>query len=352
MTIHKESALGWTIVILLMVGFFQWYLTIHKGDTASMERTLAQREWTNDEFAYLDGHLHTTPDLQNKWQSTVNQTKETLQWQVYNLTNRDIKAQLKELSQGGTQIEMIIENRPYNSYGNKRDELLAEFEPYPSISFRSDQWLHTNFVHSKFRVTDNHAIVQTANLTYDGLNKSKEHQFISSDPDLHNALSNLFEQDREQQEKSTDTEQDRYKYPNLLVCPFNCRDWIENLLEQAEESIIIWNQYITDQSIRNIIKKQERNNIDMKMLVSNSENNDDLIRYFDWETARQLNKPYMHTKTMLVDGIYLVLWSINFSQNSLDNNREVAVIITAPTLIEERKNDFQKHWKLAEDQLQ
>jgi phosphatidylserine/phosphatidylglycerophosphate/cardiolipin synthase-like enzyme len=53
----------------------------------------------------------------------------------------------------------------------------------------------------------------------------------------------------------------------------------------------------------------------------------------------------MHTKTILIDDTYLVIGSINFSSNSMDNNRELAIILIDPELIQEWKSDFDYYWE-------
>jgi predicted nucleotide-binding protein len=68
-------------------------------------------------------------------------------------------------------------------------------------------------------------------------------------------------------------------HPNLVVCPFNCRDVIKTLLESAEKSIVIQTQYITDNEILNILHKKSEE-VDMAIIVADTDDNYDLISYF------------------------------------------------------------------------
>jgi hypothetical protein len=61
---------------------------------------------------------------------------------------------------------MIVENRQYKSFGNQFEDLKEEFMPYSTVAFKSDSALDTQYAHAKFRVTDKHSIIQTANLTH------------------------------------------------------------------------------------------------------------------------------------------------------------------------------------------
>jgi phosphatidylserine/phosphatidylglycerophosphate/cardiolipin synthase-like enzyme len=44
----------------------------------------------------------------------------------------------------------------------------------------------------------------------------------------------------------------------------------------------------------------------------------------------------MHAKAILIDSEYLFIWSINFSDNSIDKNREIWILIKNNEII----NDF------------
>ena len=75
-------------------------------------------------------------------------------------------------------------------------------------------------------------------------------------------------------------------HPNLVICNINCRGVIEQLLTSAKESIIIQTQYITDDALRTILKTK-KTLPEFKLLVADTSDNDELIRYFGNEYARK-----------------------------------------------------------------
>ncbi|MEI7918648.1 MAG: hypothetical protein WCH65_00050 [bacterium] len=68
-------------------------------------------------------------------------------------------------------------------------------------------------------------------------------------------------------------------HPNLVICNINCRGVIEQLLKSAKESIIIQTQYITDDALRTILKTKKSLQ-EFKLLVADTDDNDDLINFF------------------------------------------------------------------------
>jgi phosphatidylserine/phosphatidylglycerophosphate/cardiolipin synthase-like enzyme len=111
-------------------------------------------------------------------------------------------------------------------------------------------------------------------------------------------------------------------HPNLVVCNINCRGVIEDLLSSAKESIIIQTQYIVDDTLRKILKSK-RTLAELRLLVADTDDNDELVRYFGNEQARKFKKEYNHTKMILIDHKTLLLGSMNLSATSLDKNREI-----------------------------
>ena len=64
-----------------------------------------------------------------------------------------------------------------------------------------------------------------------------------------------------------------------MVCPQNCRDVVEYLLQSAKKSLYIQTQYITDPEIREILKGKI-DQIELKILVADTVDNTDLVSYF------------------------------------------------------------------------
>jgi phosphatidylserine/phosphatidylglycerophosphate/cardiolipin synthase-like enzyme len=96
--------------------------------------------------------------------------------------------------------------------------------------------------------------------------------------------------------------------PNLVVCNINCRPVIEELLSSAEHSITIQTQYISDDAILQILREKSMlADFDMKLLLADTDDNKELVRYFGKNKARTLKKPYNHSKMILIDGKVLLL---------------------------------------------
>ena len=94
-----------------------------------------------------------------------------------------------------------------------------------------------------------------------------------------------------------------------------------------------------DKRIINLLIKQK--NLDIRIRTNNSDSNRDLIRALGQERILFEDKIYNHDKLLIVDDT-LMIGSMNFSDNALDNNREIGIILTDPRYIEQVEGLFQQ----------
>lgn len=281
--------------------------------------------------------MYITPNIGENRLKIVAETQKKIYGEVYNITEKRAKNLLEEKAQQQADIKIIMEDKQYKQYKSYFRDLKNQLAPYQNVTIENDKKMKTNYVHAKFFVTDTNSIIQTANLTHAWLFNNKEHMFITKDEGIRKSLQTIIEKDLNgEMIKQEDIHQ------NILICNINCRPIIENLLKSAKKNIIIETQYITDPSIIKIIQSQSKNqNTDIHIIVANTAENDDLTYQIPKKIRKKYNaKPYLHTKTILIDDKILLIGSMNLSTNSLDNNREVGIMLTDKHIIEQFKKDF------------
>ena len=244
-----------------------------------------------------------------------------------------------------TPLSLIVEQDKYQQYADDFGNLKKEFINFTNITLFSDRNLGINNMHAKTFVGEKWRVIQTANLNRTSFYDNREHFFFGTDETIRQNLLDLFELDIK---TITDKKKHKAEYltltksfsPNLLVCPLDCRQKLEFLLNSAHKSIWISAQYITDDRIIKLLRK--KSNIDIRILTNNIESNNDLVRYFGKKIVRfEPSKQYNHDKMVIVDHQTMLIGSMNFSQNALDNNREIGIILLDKTIINKQKKLFQ-----------
>lgn len=304
------------VIFLIDIKWWPWYWN-----------TLQKEEFNSENFF---DNLKIIPwtilqwpsnDLYSIYWEFLKNTDEYLKLETYDFTNKFFKTRFQDISNRWVPIQIILENNKYQQYQNGFRQLQEYFSGNENIELRSDEQMWTSYVHAKVTLNEDGFRIQTANLTKSSFESNREHFFYSNDSDFHESLEELLDADWVWDDLTT-----LDLYPNLVVCPLNCRDVIKTLLESAEKSIVIQTQYITDKEILDILHKKSEQ-VDMAIIVADTDYNYDLVSYFWPWIARTLKTHYNHTKMILVDEKYLLLGSMNLSSNSLDNNREIWIIL-------------------------
>jgi phosphatidylserine/phosphatidylglycerophosphate/cardiolipin synthase-like enzyme len=122
-----------------------------------------------------------------------------------------------------------------------------------------------------------------------------------------------------------------------LLCPVNCRTVLESLISWAKQSISIQNQYIEDDGLARLLREKIHSlgTWNIHIQLPETDKNKIFQQQFSTTIVKLIKKPYIHAKMMLVDNRILYLWSINFSSNSMDNNREIGILLTDPRIIQQ-----------------
>jgi phosphatidylserine/phosphatidylglycerophosphate/cardiolipin synthase-like enzyme len=94
-----------------------------------------------------------------------------------------------------------------------------------------------------------------------------------------------------------------------------------------------------------ILKKRRAFGADVKIIIADPQNVKDnevaikeLKRY--GIDIKYITSPYIHAKVIVVDRKYAFVGSENLSTNSLDNNREVGIILSSPEIIDKLREVF------------
>ncbi len=261
--------------------------------------------------------------------------QKNLDIEIYNITLDDIKKIFKQLASNGVDLKIITEKNQYKSYGYSFENLEKSLQT-SWLELKNDEGIGITYLHVKSFIFDDKFIIQTANLTYSAFKTNRETFFVSRNKNIRDSLKKIFEKDWNHEKV-----QEKDVAANLLVCNVNCRNKLETLLKSAQKSIYIWHQNLSDNEIINILKTKK--NLDLKIILSDSKENDEAKKLF-FDQTKYISSPYIHNKWIIIDNKYLIIWSFNITKNSLDNNREVSIILIDPDLINQYQQAFSLDW--------
>mgnify|MGYP002359513216 FL=1 len=282
---------------------------------------------TNREPLNLSDHtIYTTPntDLIKKIVGKIDEAKTQVLVEVYILSEKEIKTALKRAKIRWIRVEVILENELYGSdvlSNNSRRELM-----WSGVEVIAPDHEQFTFTHSKFMIIDDNYIVSSWNFAYSSFKDNKEFLIFWRNKEVHSYLEHLFESDK------------KHKIFNetiswIFISPVNARSTIESAIQSAQSSIVLTMQSLSDESIIKLLESKAQSGIEVSLCLGDTKK----VSWNDPVAARLIKsgvkvsapkKPYIHTKSLLIDNNDWYIGSINYTTNSIDRNRELGLHIT------------------------
>jgi phosphatidylserine/phosphatidylglycerophosphate/cardiolipin synthase-like enzyme len=187
----------------------------------------------------------------------------------------------------------------------------------------------------------------THNITASSFSANREYGVIDSRADDVAEIIQVFEADWEKQPVDL-------KNARLVWSPVNARQkWIA-LIDSAKTSIDIeQNEWYAPEIVDHVLQALKRG-VQVRGIFSprdpltadDAEPNRDLIRRAGAQ-IKYMSSPYVHAKMFLVDGQRAFIGSVNVSDNSLNNNRELGIIFDQADAVQIVQQTFEKDWNIA-----
>lgn len=250
----------------------------------------------------------------------------------------------------GVAVRVLMESAPFNPTNpnfplpiNRRafEELKAA-----GVQVRYIQPRFT-YLHQKTIVIDRRtAVVMTANLSRSAFESNREYGLVDRSPSDVAEIQAMFEADWAGQEFVPAD-------PDLVVSPVNSRSRLATLIGKAERSVVVQVEVLGDPEISRALGERAKLGVDVRVQLAKfgGKTNDrelEELRAAGVKKVRFLKKPVVHAKLIIVDGEAAYLGSVNLTTNSMDNNRELGVIVREAPLVK-RLNKIADHDWAAND---
>ena len=263
----------------------------------------------------------------------------TIDVSVYLLSDDAVIAALDTAADRGVRVRVMLEEFPFGG-GGTQDEVRAGLEAH-DIEVR---WSGSGvrFSHAKFIVVDRQvALIMNQNLTVSAFTNNREFGVVTTHRASVAQAQEIFDRDWEG-DGGEDVD------GPLIVSPANSRDRLLELIEGGTESIDLYAEVIRDEQVVAALGAAEARGVEVRLIVDVSidEDTQDVAAqlYAQGVEVRLADFLYIHAKLMVIDIATAVVGSQNFTQTSLDDNREVAMVISDPLLIERCLAVFERDW--------
>ncbi len=181
------------------------------------------------------------------------------------------------------------------------------------------------FSHIKTMVVDDAvAIIMNQNLTASAFTSNREFGVVTNEPDIVQTAVALFEADWTRGAEPAPGP--------LVVSPTNARDALLTLVREARVSLDLYAEVLRDPEVLDALAAAAERGIRVRIIVSPSadfaaEMEELAASGVDIRLSRSL---YIHAKLIVADDERAFIGSQNLSATSLDQNRELGIIVDDP----------------------
>lgn len=268
----------------------------------------------------------------------LDHAQRTIFVECYILTDRSVIRALERASAQGVNVYVLLEPHPFG-LGTQpvrvADELRAA-----GISVR---WSSPSFAltHAKFIVVDDRVVViSTANLSHAAFHTNREFLVVETGRYRGRLLSALFRADWDRAPFSVN---DR----DIVISPIDSRQRISTFLRTAIKSVRLYAEEIGDVGMERALVSLARLHLDVRVLLAWGQSPSAVHFLAGGGVAvRETRALYIHAKAMSIDSREAFVGSQNLSTQSLDENREVGILLRGPA-VERIDRTFDADWQRA-----
>ncbi len=262
---------------------------------------------------------------------------------VYLLTSQEVVRELAAAQRRGVRVRVLLEEEPVG--GGQGNRVAAQELTAAGAAVR---WAAPTFrfTHAKVILVDGtQAAIMTLNLTASSFRSNREFAAIVEDPSVLRALGELFESDWE-----------HVSHPALdlplVISPANARRVLHDLIVSARQSLEIYVLSLEDDSIAAALAAAAERGVRVRIITNPPTGSDSYADERALVRARGgfvgfLDSPNVHAKVVIVDGQRAFVGSQNFTATSLDQNREVGILIADPVALQRLQQTFESDWSQA-----
>lgn len=272
-------------------------------------------------------------------QIALDNAQKSIDMVMYLLLDQAIVDRLIAAKKRGIAVRVLLEPNPFGG-GDGRP--LAEQLRQAGVQVKDSNPMF-RFTHQKTIIVDNRlALIMTLNQTNAAFTRNRGYGIADLDPIRVAEIQAVFDADWNRTRA-------RVQQPDLVWSPNNSREKLIALLQSARRSLDIQTEVMSDNEVIETLIAKVRQGIKVRVIMSppeaDSTTEAGLARLSRAGVeVRLVRTPYIHAKLVIVDGVRGWIGSVNFSSNSLDNNRELGILLRDAPIIRTLSATFERDW--------
>lgn len=284
--------------------------------------------------------LYVEPDAGFNWlYSLVNNAQHTIDMTMYELVDTTFSGDLVSACSRGVHVRVILDQSLEKTNNTPAYTQLNNAGPNCSAAWSNPQFQAT---HEKSLVIDNNtAVILTLNLASRDYSTTRDLGLVENDAADIQAIDTTFNSDYN---STTDLGYHPAGGDDLIWSPTTAQLALLNIIGSAKKTLVVENEEMGSSTIVEALERACSRGVDVQIAMTDT-NPSYHANYKALQTAgcgvhigaNNATTLYIHAKAMVADlgtpGQVGYVGSINFSNASLNQNRELGLYIYDPTLL-------------------
>ena len=268
----------------------------------------------------------------------IEAARQTIALEVYLLSDEETIVALEQAATRGVHVRVILEEQPFGGAGNQPEIYERLREAGVDVRWSNPVF---RFTHIKTFVVDRRtAVVMNQNLTESSFTRNREFGVVTTRPGEVAQAAAIFETDWARTAEPAGGP--------LVVSPTTSRRELLALIDGADRSLDLYAEVVRDPEIMDALSNAARRGVRVRLVMSGNPNGDDDNAPERRELAvagvqvRLARGVYVHAKVILADGTRAFVGSQNLTATSLDQNRELGIMLDDPASLSRIMRTFER----------
>lgn len=263
--------------------------------------------------------------------SAIKQAKKSIDILIFRLDRQEIARALDAAVARGVRVRALTAHASRGGTKGLRKLEMNLLAGGVTVSRTADDLVR---YHGKMMIVDSKFLhVYGFNFTGLDMLKSRSFAVISRNKKLVNEASRLFTADFDRLPYTPG-------YERFVVSPENARERLGRFISGARKQLLIYDPQLCDDAILRLMTERIKAGVDVRVIGR-------VESKWDVKSERYPGKR-LHVRAIIRDGKRAFMGSQSLRRLELDKRREVGVIITDESVVEQLKDTFEKDWALTE----
>src|SRR5947209_7398578 len=280
----------------------------------------------------------------------ITSAKKSVWLEIYLLTDRNVMRALEEAANRGVDVRVMLEPHPVGGGGSPSrtmDQLKAAGakveDSDPSFALTHEKGMIIDAT-TAYIMTSNFSRAALGGSSGSSGSSNREYDIVDTNPQDVQAVNAIFQAD-------WDRTTAQFNDPNLVVSPVNSRNAFNALISSAHSTLLIEAEEMNDTAIEQALANAAQHGVHVQVILpspsgSSGDSNSQGIAAIKQGGLQVREDPrlYMHAKIIVVDGQKAFVGSENISTQSLDQNRELGIIVSDAGVLHTLAQTFGQDW--------